>query len=225
MPRVHLGIITGWEIRATSVQPRMQVTTGEPSAPREAYRLGLINKIAADKCGRRRDAICRSFAKYPSALGAPNASSTRPPASRDLAADRRPLVHEHHRETEGAFAGNGHTFRGKRAPAVLNIDICLCVLQAHADRWIAFHFSEIAGEHASPRNGIIPTAIARCRVDPRKNPCRAGYICQDRQHFRHSREAGNQAATPRLTRSHFRPMTGASQRKSSNRIPDRPLDA
>ena len=54
MPQVRLGIITGWEgyerlVRDIGFSRAMQVvTTGERFNAEEAYRLGIVNKIAKD---------------------------------------------------------------------------------------------------------------------------------------------------------------------------------
>ena len=97
MPQVRLGIITGWEgyerlVRDIGFNRAMQVvTTGERFDAAEAYRLGLINKIAedADVVGAAMQFV-ESFDKAaPLALGrakrvihkAASGAATRPTAS------------------------------------------------------------------------------------------------------------------------------------------------
>ena len=129
MPQVRLGIITGWEgyerlVRDIGFSRAMQVvTTGERFSAEEAYRLGLINKIAADKnvVGAAMQFV-ESFDKAaPLALGRAKrvihkAANGPPEDAHDLAADTFVDLWftEDHREAEKAFAEKRTpVFRGK----------------------------------------------------------------------------------------------------------------
>ena len=129
MPQVRLGIITGWEgyerlVRDIGFSRAMQVvTTGERFSAEEAYRLGLINKIAADKdvVGAAMQFV-ESFDKAaPLALGRAKrvihkAASGPPEEAHKLAVDTFVDLWftEDHREAEKAFAEKRTpVFRGK----------------------------------------------------------------------------------------------------------------
>ena len=129
MPQVRLGIITGWEgyerlVRDIGFSRAMQVvTTGERFDAEEAYRLGIVNKIAkdADVIGAAMQFV-ESFDKAaPLALGRAKrvihkAASGLADEAHDLAADTFVDLWftEDHREAEKAFAEKrGPVFKGK----------------------------------------------------------------------------------------------------------------
>ena len=129
MPQVRLGIITGWEgyerlVRDIGFNRAMQVvTTGERFDAAEAYRLGLINKIAedADVVGAAMQFV-ESFDKAaPLALGRAKrvihkAASGPADKAHGLAADTFVDLWftEDHREAERAFAEKRKpVFKGK----------------------------------------------------------------------------------------------------------------
>ena len=129
MPQVRLGIITGWEgyerlVRDIGFNRAMQVvTTGERFDAAEAYRLGLINKVAedADVVGAAMQFV-ESFDKAaPLALGRAKrvihkAASGPADEAHRLAADTFVDLWftEDHREAERAFAEKRKpVFKGK----------------------------------------------------------------------------------------------------------------
>jgi len=129
MPQVRLGIITGWEgyerlVRDIGFSRAMQVvTTGERFDAEEAYRLGIVNKIAkdADVIGAAMQFV-ESFNKAaPLALGHAkrviHKAANRPDdEAHDLATDTFVDLWftEDHKEAEKAFAEKrGPVFRGK----------------------------------------------------------------------------------------------------------------
>ena len=129
MPQVRLGIITGWEgyerlVRDIGFSRAMQVvTTGERFDAEEAYRLGIVNKIAKDTdvVGAAMQFVDSFDKAAPLALGRAKgvihkAASGPATEAHDLAVNTFVDLWftEDHREAEKAFAEKrGPVFRGK----------------------------------------------------------------------------------------------------------------